>query len=198
MSSKSSRGQLVFRSSLLYVWVTRGPFGRHTKSLCDFGDMTPHTLVGGAQTTLTARASVVARRADRRNDPREALGPRGNTQSRPPEALDRCAGGHRGRRDGPQHEAPFLVDRIWVYNREGVHSTDFVGTGIGPFTRRGCSASLTLRRLRDRVDCCTELIIEMMEHELDLCLPIPTLEVEPLCFAQPPEGMRREVSAVEA
>jgi hypothetical protein len=89
MSSKSSRGQLVFRSSLLYVWVTRGAFGRRTKSLCDFGDMTPHTLVGGAQTTLTARASV---RADRRNDPREAWGPRGDTQSRPPEALDRCAG----------------------------------------------------------------------------------------------------------
>ena len=89
VSNKSNRGQLVFRSSLLYVWVTRGPFGRLTKSLCDFGDMTPHTLVGGAQTTLTARASV---RADRRNDPREAWGPRGDTQSRPPEALDRCAG----------------------------------------------------------------------------------------------------------
>ena len=34
MSSKSSRGHLVFRSSLLYVWVTRGPFGRLPKSLC--------------------------------------------------------------------------------------------------------------------------------------------------------------------
>jgi hypothetical protein len=99
MSSKSSRGQLVFRSSLLYVWATRGPFGRLPKSLCDFGDMTPHTLVGGAQTTLTARASV---RADRRNDPREAWRPRGDTQSRPPEAFDRRAGGHRGRRHGPE------------------------------------------------------------------------------------------------
>ena len=79
----------MFRSSLLYVWVTRGPFGRLTESLCDFGDTNPHTLVGGAQTTLTARASV---RVDRRNDPREAWGPRGDTQPRPPEALDRCAG----------------------------------------------------------------------------------------------------------
>ena len=85
----------MIRSSLLYVWVMRGPFGRLTKSLCDFGDKTTHTLVarrstvGGAQTTLTARASV---RADRQNDPREALGPRGDTQSRPPGALDRCAG----------------------------------------------------------------------------------------------------------
>ena len=52
-------------------------------------DPSTHTLVGGAQTTLTARASV---RADRRNDPREALGPRGDTQSRPPGVLDRCAG----------------------------------------------------------------------------------------------------------
>ena len=78
----------MFRLSLLCVWATRGPFGRLTKSLCDIGDMTPHTLVGGAQTTLTARASV---QADHRNDPREAWGPRaGDTQSRPPEALDRC------------------------------------------------------------------------------------------------------------
>ena len=84
----------MFRSSLLYVWVTRGPFGRLTKSLCDFGDMRhmpPHTLVGGAQTTLTARASV---RADRRKlettykGGLRPWGPRGDTQSRPPEALD--------------------------------------------------------------------------------------------------------------
>ena len=89
MSSKLSRGQLVFRSSLLYVWATRGPFGRLPKSLCDFGDRTPHMLVGGAQTTLTVRAIV---RADRRDDPREAWEPQGATQSRPPEALDRCTG----------------------------------------------------------------------------------------------------------
>ena len=89
MSSTSSRGQLVFRSSLLYVWVTRGPFGRRTKSLCDFGDMTPHTLVGGAQTTLTATASA---RADRRDWPSEAWGPRGKTHTPPQDALDRRAG----------------------------------------------------------------------------------------------------------
>ena len=98
MSSKSSRGQLVFRSSLLYVWVTRRDHldvGRLTKSLCDFGDMTPHTLVGGAQTTLTARprASV---RADRRNDPREAWGPRGDTHSRPPDTRGFAWTGARG------------------------------------------------------------------------------------------------------
>ena len=32
------------------------------RSLCDFGDMTPHMLIGGAQTTLTAngqRARIV-------------------------------------------------------------------------------------------------------------------------------------------
>jgi hypothetical protein len=46
----------VLRSSLLYVWVTGGPFGRLTKSLCDFGDMTPHTLVGGAQTRPHGKA----------------------------------------------------------------------------------------------------------------------------------------------
>ena len=51
--------------------MTRGPFGRLPKSLCDFGDMAPHTLVGGAQTTLTATASA---RADRRDCPSEAWG----------------------------------------------------------------------------------------------------------------------------
>ena len=70
----------MFRSSLLDVWATRGPFGRLPKSL----------------------ASV---RAARRNDPREALGPEGDTQSqhrRPPEALDQRAGVTGGvGRDGP-------------------------------------------------------------------------------------------------
>ena len=84
MSSKSSRGQLVFRLSLLYVWVTRRPFGRLPKSLCDFGDTTPHTLVGGAQTTLTARASV---RADRRNDPRARCENNASLALRGPPAL---------------------------------------------------------------------------------------------------------------
>jgi hypothetical protein len=46
--------------------------------------MTPHTLVGGAQTTLTARASV---RADRRNDPREARGPVEGAPSPDPQGL---------------------------------------------------------------------------------------------------------------
>ena len=40
------------------MWVTRGPFRRlpKTEILCDCGDMTTHTLVGGAQsqTTITA------------------------------------------------------------------------------------------------------------------------------------------------
>jgi hypothetical protein len=69
--------------------MTRGPFRRLPKSLCDFGDMTSHTLVGGAQTTLTATASA---RADRRDCPSEAWGPRGKTHTPPPGALDRHAG----------------------------------------------------------------------------------------------------------
>ena len=60
--------------------MTRGPFGRLPKSLCDFGDMTPHTLVGGAHPTLTAIASA---RAGRRDYPSEAWGPRGNPIPRP-------------------------------------------------------------------------------------------------------------------
>ena len=90
MPSKSSRGQLVLRSSLLYVWVTRGPFGRRSKSLCDFGDTNSHTLVGGAQTALTAMAS---KRADRRDCPHEGWGPRDNTHTPLLGALDRRAGG---------------------------------------------------------------------------------------------------------
>ena len=72
------------------MWMTRGPFRRLPKSLCDFGDMTPHTLVGGAQTTLTATASA---RADRRDCPSEAWGPRGKTHTPPLDVLDRHAGG---------------------------------------------------------------------------------------------------------
>ena len=80
--------------------MTRGPFGRLPKSLCDFGDMTPHTLVGGAQTTLTATASA---RADRRDCRSEAWGPRGKPIPRPCTlCLDRLAGGHRGRPYGPK------------------------------------------------------------------------------------------------
>ena len=73
------------------IW---GPFGRLLKNLCDFGDMTPHTLVGGAQTTLTATASA---RADRRDWPSEAWGPRGKTHT-PPLAgrFGPVRGGHRG------------------------------------------------------------------------------------------------------
>jgi hypothetical protein len=37
----------VFRSSLLYVWVTRGPFGRRTKSLCDSGVIDSPSVSGG-------------------------------------------------------------------------------------------------------------------------------------------------------
>ena len=35
------------------MWATRGPFGRLPKSLCDFGDMTPHTLVGAQRRKST-------------------------------------------------------------------------------------------------------------------------------------------------
>ena len=55
--------------------------------------MTPHTLVGGAQTTLTATASA---RADRRDWPSEAWGPRDKTHTPPLGALDRGRAGATG------------------------------------------------------------------------------------------------------
>jgi hypothetical protein len=68
--------------------------------LCDFGDMTlcmtPHTLVGGAQTTLSssrqrpARAGVVETAQVRLS---EAWEPRHKTHTPPLDALDRRAGG---------------------------------------------------------------------------------------------------------
>ena len=69
--------------------------------------MTPDsdTLVGGAQTTLTATASA---RADRRDCPSEAWGPRGKTHTPPLDALFgpargvRAGGRHRGRQYGPE------------------------------------------------------------------------------------------------
>jgi hypothetical protein len=50
--------------------------------------MTPHTLVGGAQTTLTATASA---RTDRRDWPSEAWRPRHKTHTPPLGAFDRRA-----------------------------------------------------------------------------------------------------------
>jgi hypothetical protein len=82
------------------------------RALCNFGDMTPHTLIDGAQTTLTARPSG---RADRRNDPREAWRPKGDTEPRPPEAFDRCTGVTRAVRDDPQHEATLITPGPTVY-----------------------------------------------------------------------------------
>ena len=71
--------------------MTQGPFRRLPKSLCNFGDMTTHTLVGGAQTTLTATTSA---RADHRDSDwlSETCGPRDKTHTPPLGALDRCAG----------------------------------------------------------------------------------------------------------
>jgi hypothetical protein len=86
--------------------MTRGPFGRLPKSLCDFGDMTPHTLVGGAQIALTATASA---RADRRDWPSEAWGPRGSgdkTHTPPLGALDRRAGATGAVGMGPKWLVP--------------------------------------------------------------------------------------------
>jgi hypothetical protein len=89
--------------------MTRGPLRRLPKSLRDFGDMTPHTLVGGAQTTLTATASA---RAGRRDCPSEALGPRDKTHT-PPLArrFGPARGGHRGRRYGPKVPDPIGKDQ---------------------------------------------------------------------------------------
>ena len=85
----------------------RGPFGQLLTSLCDCGDMTPHTLVGGDQTTLTARASARADRRDCPSDVSEAWGPRGNIHIHPGPGLDAGRFGpaplaHRGRRYGPE------------------------------------------------------------------------------------------------
>jgi hypothetical protein len=87
----ASRVEVGWRLDHLYydVWMTRGPFRQLPKSLCDFGDVTPHMLVGGAQTTLTATASA---RADRRDCPSEAWRPRGKTHTPPLDSLDRRAG----------------------------------------------------------------------------------------------------------
>ena len=86
----------MFRSSLLYVWATRGPFGRLTKSLCDFDYMTPHTLVSvelrppsrqGGQGSAFGRIVETSKRS------KGGLGTsRGHPVARAPEALDRCTG----------------------------------------------------------------------------------------------------------
>ena len=98
---------------------------------CDTcGDTTPHTLVGPVElrpaSRVTARASVRLR-ADRRNDPREAWGPQGDTHFRPPERRGfgpvHGVTGHRGRgrRDGPQHEAPSLIPEYGIRAGKGLN-----------------------------------------------------------------------------
>ena len=72
--------------------------------------MTPHTLVGGAQTTLiTATASA---RADRRDCPSEAWGPRGKTHPPPLDALDRRAGGAGAVGTAPKRLVPSDGTRV--------------------------------------------------------------------------------------
>ena len=65
--------------------------------------MTPHTLVGEAQTTLTATASA---RADRRDCPSEAWGPQGKTHTPPlePDAVARGAQATGAAGTGPKAE----------------------------------------------------------------------------------------------
>ena len=101
--------------------------------LYDFGGMTPHTLVGGVQTTLTARASA---RADRRNNPREAWRPRGDTQPRPQEAFDRCTGASQGPsvRSTTQGNTPWS-HTVYIYGdhdrvNEGVNPSWLVHVGV--------------------------------------------------------------------
>ena len=61
--------------------------------------MTTHTLVGGAQTTLTAAASA---RADHRDWPSETCGPRDKTHTPPLGASDRRAGATGAVGTGPK------------------------------------------------------------------------------------------------
>jgi hypothetical protein len=104
---------------------TRGPFGRLLKSLCDFGDMTPHTLVGGAQTTPSrqrpARARVVETAQVRPGD----------LEIKPIPALRRfgpARGGHRGHRYGPKVPDPIPIE--WDQGGKGVNPR---GTAL-PYT----------------------------------------------------------------
>ena len=84
------------------VQTTSGSVFQRGCDLCDFGDMTPHTLVDVAQTTQHPH-SKGQRSGGSSKRPKGGLGtPRGSrghpdtqSQSRlppPPEALDRCAG----------------------------------------------------------------------------------------------------------
>ena len=92
--------------------------------------MTPHTLVGGTQTTLTATASA---RADRRDWPSEAWGPRDQTHTPPLGALDRRAGATGA--VGTAEVASLLGEdqcgkgvklRIWIMHYQRIRIT---GTG---------------------------------------------------------------------
>ena len=83
--------------------------------------------------TLTARYGKGQRSGGSAKRPREALGPRGDTQSRPPAALDRCTGvtGAVACRDAwpacrntnSQARGTIPDPIIWDHDREGVNES---------------------------------------------------------------------------
>ena len=92
------------------MWVTRGPFRRLPKGLCDFVDTTTHTLVGGAQTTLSRQRPARARIVETADWPlanaKRDVDLEINKTHTPPLARrfgpQGRRGGHRGRRYGPE------------------------------------------------------------------------------------------------
>ena len=83
------------------------------------GDMTPHTLIGRAQSSDHPHGKGQRSGGSSKRPKREAWGPRGDTQSRPPEALDRCAGvtGAVGTARNTRHPPYYCIQE---YSREGV------------------------------------------------------------------------------
>ena len=73
--------------------------------------MTPHTIVGGAQTTLTETASA---RTDRRDCPSEAWGPRGKSHTPPLGALDRHTGATGAVGTAPKSKRLYRSDKYRV------------------------------------------------------------------------------------
>ena len=111
----------------LYVWATRGPFGRLTKSLCDFGDMTPHTLVGGAQTTHSRQRLAFGRIVETTQGRPWGLE---GTPSPGPQGLWTGARGSQGPSGRPTTRGtPLLEYTVLEYDREGVNVTKLGNRG---------------------------------------------------------------------
>ena len=119
MSSKSSRGQLVFRSSLYRTCGRRGDHLDDFRRACVTG-LRLHDPSHARRWSSDHPHGKGQRSGGSSKRPKGGLGTSRGHPVPPPRGFGPVRGGHRGRRDGPQHEAPFLVIQYMTTTVKGL------------------------------------------------------------------------------